>query len=389
MMDKTETAITIFGVFAFAYCITDSILSIYFKTLGLNDIQISLIFSALSFSFIVSSAIIGGLSEIISKRHILLTSIFLSGISYLLIVFGNNYTAFILSQIILGIGVSGITIISISDVEKYVKNMRGYKTGITFSVQYFGKFIGPLAGAFIALHYGKRVSILFSSFSFLILFVLAMLIYSDRTISKKKDFIDILLNSKKFLRRKEFSFVSLIGFLELFMINIRYVFAPLLLLSLGFSLMEIGIVVAFFYVVSSLEAPFIGKLLDRTNPGSVMIISILIFSISISMFYLSHNFYLFLVAAILGSLSIGALDVATSESIFLISRKDQEEMYGFFLAISRIGGLLGFGISGIVAQIFGIRTLFLVVGLFSMASLLYFIYRNPDVFETKIFKPNV
>jgi len=383
-MDKTELSIAILGAFSFAYCITDSTLSIYLENLGLNSLQIALMFSALAFSFIVSSPIIGGLSEFISKKYILLSSIFFAGISYVFLVIGRNYILLVLSQIILGIGVSGVTIISMSEIEKYIKTNRGFRTGISFSVQYFGKFLGPLVGGMIAFLYTSKVSIYFTILAFLVLLILVNFIYEDKkSIPSKKDIVDILLDFEKFEKNKELFFVSLTGFIEFFLINIKYIFIPLILVEMGISILRVGIVVASFYLLSSLEVIFIGKFLDKIKLGPMMIISTIILPISFILIYLSSNFYFFLLSSLLASIAIGVIDVSTSEAIFSISKRDQEENYGFYLGFSRIGGFIGFVISGFIAQFFGIRKLFLISGIVVILIFLFYLCESRNIFSSQ------
>lgn len=378
--------VSILGGFSFAYCVTDSILSIYLKNIGLNSIQISLMFSALMFSFIVSSSIIGGISEFVSKKYILLSSIFLSGISYIFLILGKNYFLFILSQIILGIGVSGVMTISMSEFEKYIKKERGFRTGVNFSVQYLGKFFGPLSGGIVAFMTNSETSILFSIFSFLILFVVVYVIYHDKKsmvkIKSHKDFIDVLLDFRKFEKNKDLFFASIVGFLEMFLIDIKYVFIPILLVEMGLPFTEIGIIVASFYLLSSIEVLFTGKILDKIRLGPMMIISTILFALSFIFIFISENFIMLFISALISSFAVGALDVSTSEAIFTVSKKRQEENYGFYLSFSRIGGLVGFLISGFLVQMFGVRNLFLIAGISSIIFFAIYIINNKDVLNS-------
>ncbi len=385
-MDETELPIAILGVFSFAYCITDSILTIFFRNSGLNNIQIALVLSTLAISTIVSSPIVGGLAEYSSKKFLLIVSIILTGSSYILIAFFQTYSSFILSQMILGMGVSGIGVISLADLEEHIKGNRSYKTAVSFAAQYLGKFIGPLSGGVMAAFYGMRTSILFSGLSFVILLFLVLFFYKDnRRVKMNRDVIDILMDFKKFMKSDQLFFSSVIGFMEYMMINSRYMLTPLLLFGYGLSITKIGIVIASFYLISFVLEPAFGKLIDKLNIGKTTLFASFLLSFSFILFYVSSNFYVFILAALISSVAVGILDITTSESIYMASG-NHEESYGFFFGVCRIGGLIGFVISGIISQIIGIKTTFALLSVMGMAIIVYAIYTRPKILKSGIFK---
>ncbi len=383
-MDKVEMSMAILGAFSFAYCITDSILSIFFKNGGLNNLQVSLVLSALSISIIVSSPIVGGLAEYASKKFLLLTSVLLAGLSYFFIAAFQNYTSFILSQLILGMGVSGISIIALSDLEEGIRKNRSAKTSLSFAIQYIGKFVGPLSGGIMAMYYGMKTSIIFSGFAFIILLFMIYFLYKDtRTVKMERDVIDILMDFKTFLKNDILYITNYMGFIEFAMISARYMLVPLLLYEYGFSMIKIGIIIASFYLLSSIFEPFIGKLI-KNRIGDFMILSSVLFIFSFLLIYTSHGFYAFILASMISSIAVGIADVTTSEAVYISSR-NHEEAYGFFFGATRIGGLFGFLSSGLVAQLVGIRETFVIISIFMFSIMLYALYSRPRVLRTNIF----
>ena len=383
-MDRLEMSMAILGAFSFAYCITDSILSIFFKNGGLNNLQVSLVLSALSISIIVSSPIVGGLAEYASKKFLLLTSILLAGSSYFLIAAFQTYTSFILSQLILGMGVSGISIIALSDLEESIKSNRSEMTSLSFAIQYIGKFIGPLSGGIMAMYYGMKTSIMFSGFAFAILLFMVYFLYKDtRTVKMERDVIDVLMDFKKFLKNDILYITNYMGFIEFAMISARYMLVPLLLYEYGFNMIKIGIIIASFYLLSSLFEPFIGKWI-KGRIGDFMLLSAVLFIFSFLLIYASHGFYAFILASVISSIAVGIADVTTSEAVYMSSR-NHEEAYGFFFGSTRMGGLFGFLASGLAAQIVGIRETFVIISVFMFSIMLYALYSRPRVFRTKIF----
>jgi EmrB/QacA subfamily drug resistance transporter len=148
------------------------------KDLNANAVELGWIIS----SFILSSAIFllpfGRLADIIGRKKVFSTGIFLFTISTFLIIFTHSVTSLIVLRILQGLSsamIFGTSLAIITSV--FQPGERGKAMGINITAVYLGLSLGPVIGGLLTQYFGWR-----SIFAFLVPFGIISLILIKRKI---------------------------------------------------------------------------------------------------------------------------------------------------------------------------------------------------------------
>ncbi len=130
--------------------------------------QTNLLLSSMLFVLMVTTPLYAPLARRYEKKKIMMVAIFFLFIAVLLSAFATNYYWLLLSRVIQGIFIPGITAIMLSYVQEiYPKEHRGLGMGIYMAATGFGAVVGRLLAGWITYLYSWREA--FGIFAFFLL----------------------------------------------------------------------------------------------------------------------------------------------------------------------------------------------------------------------------
>ena len=170
-----KTSLTLFFVVSVIFSTIytpQAILPTLQSKLDLSMTQTNLLLSGMLFVLMLSSPFYAPLSRYFQMKKIMLFSISALFLSVLLSAFASGYDMLLISRILQGIFIPGITAIMLSYVQEiYPKEHRGLGMGIYMSATAFGGVMGRLLAGKITYLYSWREAFLFFALLLVVAFV--------------------------------------------------------------------------------------------------------------------------------------------------------------------------------------------------------------------------
>lgn len=291
--------ITLFGGLAFIY---DLVLVIYYQSFGLSFFQVSIVLILTSIFTLIFEIPSGAFADLYGRKKSLLIGSLAFFLSFLIILFSQNFINFILAGSILGISFafnSGADSALIYDSLKKIGRKKDYlKIKARLSVIFltttlFSVFFGPYLYSI-----SKFIPIFLTGFFGLFAFMLTLFLYEPKPKSEKKP--ETLIKRHLTQMKQGFSYVLnhyKIIWLVLFSVSF-YLFCNLVgtflevpyLLDLGFTIKQ----VSFVSIIALLMQIFISKNTEKIEKklgenNSILIIVLLTgISLFLTMFFSSY-----------------------------------------------------------------------------------------------------
>jgi len=213
--------------------------------------QTNLLLSGMLFVLMITTPLYAPLARRYEKKKIMMVAIFFLFIAVLLSAFASNYYWLLLSRVMQGIFIPGITAIMLSYVQEiYPKEHRGLGMGIYMAATGFGAVIGRLLAGWITYLYSWQEA--FGFFAFLLLVALLAMAWGLPRIKLDK-------NSKAKVQTK-----ALWGYLT----DVKILSILLIPMVVFFTFMAVTTFVTYHLV----EAPF---LLNASQLGNLFLILLL------------------------------------------------------------------------------------------------------------------
>ena len=263
---------------------------------------------------------------------------------------------------------------------------RGLAMGINESAGYLAVGVMAFLSAFIASEYGLYPYPFYIGFIlvFLGLFTSILFVKDTRAFAKLESQTSTVSKLKSVFRETTFSnsnlsSITLAGLANNLNDGMMWGLLPVLLYSLSFSIAEIGILAAVYPTIWGLGQLFTGALGDKYSKKLLLVLGMLIQAIGIFMIAYSTGYQTIFIAAVL--LGIGT---ALVYPVFLAAIADythpeqRAECIGVYRLWRDLGYAIGALSSGIIADIYGLQTAFIVIGFVTLIAGIQIGFRMRD-----------
>ncbi|MFH0929466.1 MAG: MFS transporter [Candidatus Aenigmatarchaeota archaeon] len=349
-------------IFILAVSMLNPVLAPYVKSIGFSDLQLSLLFAVNPLILIFYSTFIGRLSDYTGRRKAIILGIMGESVAMLIYIFSTSMLMFVVARVLDAIAGTTVAIVSLAAIEDSIKKKRGKYTGISFSLEYVGKLLGPVVGGLLA-------DVLFIKAPFVTaLVVIALLLFLlpkgniSKTKVKKK--LDWLGGIRHFFSFRELKGMAIIGIAMHSAIPAFLVFLPLMITEqMNLSYVFVG------YAIFVLESPHIlqflfGKWADR-NAKKLILAGTLISGILMSLMSQINVYTVLLLVLFVRGIGLSMWNISAWTLMSNIGEKKrmEGEVIGSYMSIVKIGSFFSFILSGLFVYLYGISSLFLVNGL--------------------------
>jgi MFS family permease len=307
-------------------------------------------------------------------------------IPYLLIHAGNwNWVIF--ANLLLGIG-QGLTWSStiVMKIDLVGDKQRGLAMGLNEFAGYFAVGIVAFLTGYLANHYGVTpypfyVGIVLSTLGlmFTVLWIKDTQKYSEveglKNVTPQLNnvFIDTTLKDKTL------SAVTQAGLVNNLNDGMIWGLLPMLLLSMHYNQQYIGTITAVYPTVWGISQVFTGKLSDMYAKKSLLFWGMFLQALAILYLPFGASFIQFVLIAVLLGLGTALVYPTFLSTIARATHPSQRaESIGTFRLWRDLGYAFGAIISGITADLFGIKYAILIVGFITLLSALVIKYRMPN-----------
>lgn len=243
------------------------VMVVFYKAKGLTMTEILLLQSIYSIAIVLLEVPTGTIGDYFSKKLSITSGIFIVSMGLLVYSFGNSFLIFLIAEIMCGLGsalISGSDKALLHHSLKKIGRGNDYKkiSGRIRSIAMFGVTLAGILGGFIA-KYSLNLTILVSSISTFIAFIISCTIYDDKKkekSEKKESFKKILFTSiklskeHKLLRWVLLYSAIIFGFARVF----SWYYQPYFTL-VGIPIIYFGIIYFVFEMISILGALSIEK----------------------------------------------------------------------------------------------------------------------------------
>jgi MFS family permease len=348
------------------------LLPFYAEMFGTGPTALGVLVGSFSFMQFVFSPVLGRISDKIGRKPVLITSILISGASFILFALAESFSILLLSRIIAGMatesGVAQAYIADISNEEERAARMG--KVGASVGAEFI---IGPVIGGLIS-KFGFAAPGLAAAFLALMNLVFVILFLPES--SSRKLFSEVVPNSeggyfrgvKKALTKPLIGAILIINFIVTFAFSAVPVIVPLLGISFfRFGSSEMSYVFVYVGIIQVLLQGFLISRLIRTFKEETLILMGAGSMISgMLIMPILPNIAAFLAAITTLSSGIGIMNTVIPSFISKrTAREEQGLMLGVTQSISSVARVPSPLINGALSEYAGIVAPFL-----SSASLL-------------------
>lgn len=349
-------------IFILAISMMSPVLAPYMKSIGFSDLQLSILFAINPLILIFYSSFIGRLSDYTGRRKAIILGIMGESLAILIYIFSTNIMMFALARMLDAVAGATVVIVSLAAIEDSIKKKRGKYTGISLSLEYIGKLLGPLVGGLLA-------DVLFIKAPFATaLVVIAMLLFFLPNVkkrkNKKKAKLSWLQGIRHFLSFRELRGMAILGITMHSAIPAFLIFLPLFITEqLNLSYIFVG------YAIFVLESPHIlqfifGKWADK-NSRMLILSGALIAGLLLSLMSQINVYSILLFVLFVRGIGLSMWNISAWTLLSEIGEREgmEGEVIGSYLSLAKIGSFVSFLLSGVFVYLYGISSLFLVNGL--------------------------
>jgi len=365
------------------------LMPIYLESLGKSYFEIGLLLSLTALGGFLFDWPLGNLSDSTSRRKIMVTSVILSIIaSVMIFVFEVNWILAIL-MLIWGIAYQMWSVPRDAYLAAHTDhNKRSREYGLFNEVIDIAETLGPLiCGALILyLGYSGIINIYAIMLGFAAVIVIFFIKETDHRSMLKA--IPLSFKLSAFISDlKELKHLGALGLLLLFysfsfmaLDNVIFLFEPLFCTSegMGLSISLAGLLMAFFSIPGILFSYLFGLIADKIGKKIVLFVGMVCVGLSLIFFGSTQSIFLLFVFASLYSLGAAMFLPALNGLIVDLSYGRQKgKIAGLWDSFTDFGYFIGPVIGGVIAEFYGLREVYISLGIFFIAISL------PLVFFTK------
>ncbi|MCK4808899.1 MAG: MFS transporter [Candidatus Aenigmarchaeota archaeon] len=349
--------------FIFAISMLSPVLAPYIKSLGFDNIQLSLIFAVMPFMIIFSSPIIGRISDNIGRKNVILAGVLAEIVAICLYMFGTGSAAIIIARAIDAVAATAVSMAALAKIEDCVNDKtRGRYAGASLSIEYIGRLAGPVIGGLLA-------DMIFVQAPFLaaILILAGLILFIPKKKIARKDIqkkeLDLAGAIRTFLSYRELRGMAILGIVMHATFPAIMIFLPLLITeSMGLSYVYVGY--AYFAIGATHILQFVfGRWSDRKAYRTVLA-GTFISGVFLALLSQAAAYPLILAILFLKGIGNSMWNVSAWTLMSNIGErtKTEGEIIGTYISIAKIGSLISFIASGFIVEIYDISTLFMLNG---------------------------
>ena len=346
-------------------------------SLGADVVQVGAINGVFMLTACVLSIPSGLLSDRLGRRLPLLGGLLILTGSSFLLYWSSNLSQVACIYLLFGVGLSTFSPALMAYVGDITPpELRGQAFGWYTMAMYCGMTLGPAAGGFIAKSLGLRPVFPVAGGLIFAMFFVALVFLPTSAGGRHAGVTQhAILPSLKSLMGNRPLIACLVAVLGCCLGYGTFVtFMPLYLLSLGMNTLHVGVVFAVGALINALSRLPSGRLCDRVEDRSVLVIAgLAVFAMAMGAFGLCHSAFSFVVtAAVMG----GGMGVAFTVICALIADAVPREMRGLAVGCYNTCIYAGMMLSSVgmgpVIRAGGFRIAFIVNGVVGMVVLILF-----------------
>lgn len=328
----------------------------------------------------------GRLANKIGRKNLLIIGWILSIPIPIIIIYAQNWSWIVVANILLGLS-QGLTWSStvVMKMDLVGEKQRGLAMGINEFAGYLAVGIVAFLTGFIAQNYGIRpypfyVGIIIS----LLGFILTVIWVKDtrKFVSQEAKDSSISKSENIFLittfKNKTLSSVTQAGLVNNLNDGMIWGLLPILLVQLKFSTQNIGIITAIYPTFWGIGQLFTGKMSDIYSKKKMLFSGMFIQGITIILLGFIRNWRTFsILSAVLGIGTALVYPTFLSTIAQVTNPNQRAESIGIFRLWRDLGYAFGAIISGITADIFGVRYAIILIGICTIISAIIIQIRMP------------
>ncbi len=365
-------------------------ISPYLSSLGYSNSTISYMYAIGPISIIALSPILGRISDILGRKKLITVALamevfVLSALIYFPLSFARGAA-------LITIGALGVVMLEVnllSQVEDKVKDKnRGVFTGIYESLRTIGVIAGPLVGSSIVAV--APISTTFKLAIIIFSLILLVNIFTKEKLKTKKKAhlkdLNFVNEIKSFWSNKKLRGIAILGMSTNFASRGSLVFLPLYIVhDLGAPLYYVGIAIAAGMSINLFQ--FIhGWFCDRKGCERYIILGTSIAAMAYMLISFTENIHALIITMVIFSLGGSMWTTSAVTQVSKIGEKEGTEgqVVSVYGALSSIGVISTFIVSGLIVANFGLRPLFFIYGsVIFLAILISFKYIFSDKKSTQ------
>ena len=335
----------------------------------------------------VANYFTGRLANKFGRRNLLIIGWILALPIPILLIYAHSWSWVICANILLGLS-QGITWSStvVMKIDLVGNKQRGLAMGINEFAGYLSVGIVAFLTGFIAEKYGIRPYPFYIGIGLSILGLLLSVIWIKDTnpFVVKEAHTSTIENRKGVfwattLRNKTLSAVTQAGLVNNLNDGMMWGLLPILLVQIGFNNKNIGIITAIYPTIWGVGQLITGKLSDIYSKKLMLVWGMFLQGIAIIFLIFSNNFYVFMTLSTLLGIGTALVYPTFLSTIAHYTNPSQRaESLGTFRFWRDMGYALGAIISGIIADIFGLRYSILLIGVLTIFSAIIIQIRMTD-----------
>ncbi len=329
----------------------------------------------------------GKFANIIGRKNLLLIGWALAIPIPFILIFASSWNWVIFANILLGIS-QGLTWSStvVMKIDLIGEKDRGFAMGLNEFSGYISVGIVALLTGFIANKYGVTpypfyLGVFISIVGFIISF---LWIKDTRIFVQKESKIDQtpILKNVFFditLKNKTLSAVTQAGLVNNLNDGMIWGLLPIILFSLKFNYETIGLLTAIYPAVWGIGQLFTGKMSDRYSKKSMLFWGMLLQGFAILFIPFSKEFYsLAIISTVLGLGTALVYPTFLSTIAQVTSPSQRAESIGVFRLWRDLGYAVGAILSGITADVFGVKYAVILIAVITLVSAIIIKIRMPQ-----------
>ncbi|HDR9757804.1 TPA: MFS transporter [Burkholderia cepacia ATCC 25416] len=344
----------------------------YAEKVGVGALVIGLLIAVYDFAELFAKPAAGFIADRRGMKLTLLAGIALFILGSLLFLVLDPKLLLVV-RFVQGLGAAALSTVSVTLVARYFEAGRGTAFGIYNAIKGAGYVIAPALGGFLVNGWGFSMIFIVSAAVGLFAFALALLLPADRARGGTLDDDDDDLSFKEFLlifREPRLLPVYAVIVINMFLVGILFGFLPVYLHSIGYSALQSGTLVSVATASYLLVQPFAGRLADRTNVRTTVLVGLLLAALGISAVTFATGFALTVVVVLAG---VGVGTVWTNCDTLVSSLVDQRRLgasMGAAQSFKEFGDMVGPLLVGLLTQFYGVRVGFVTCGALALIFLM-------------------
>ncbi len=325
----------------------------------------------------ISNYFTGVLANKIGRKNLLLIGWVFAIPIPILLIYADNWNTILFANVLLGIN-QGLAWSStvIMKIDLVGEKNRGLAMGLNEFAGYFAIAVTAYFTGWIANSYGLRpYPFLIGIFLIIVGFLISIIWVKDtkKHVKVEKAFSEVKRLNNTFwdttLFNKNLSAVTQAGLINNLNDGMIWGLLPLFLFEKSFTLKEISIIVAVYPAVWGIGQIFTGRMADKFSKKRILMIGMWLQAIAIVMLTQTDNYFIFIsLAAILGWGTAMVYPTFLATVAENTHPSDRPKSIGVFRLWRDLGYVLGAILTGIIADIFGIKISIFLTGILTALS---------------------